>query len=249
MKLLVMSSAVVLLLLLGGCSSSSRVEKNYYDQTALNPGRGKLPEYRLGFGDEIEVKFFNNDVFNETIAVRPDGRITIQKIGDIFVAGMTPSELDSLITTRYAEIIKSPEVTVFVRKFGGYQVYVLGEVERPGSYAVERDLTLVQTLAAAGGVKNSAKLGSIMVLRPGKEGAISALKVDVSDYLKGRRFNVYIAEKDLEVSMNEFYMQPQDIVYVPTTVISDISTFMTQVYAGLLPPVDVYLRALWYRAR
>ncbi|MDZ7340456.1 MAG: polysaccharide biosynthesis/export family protein, partial [candidate division KSB1 bacterium] len=43
-------------------------------------------EYRLGFGDIIEVKFFNNNQFNETLAIRPDGRISMQKIGEIFVA-------------------------------------------------------------------------------------------------------------------------------------------------------------------
>ena len=92
-----------------------------------------MPEYRLGFGDEIEVKFFNNAQFNEMITVRPDGRITLEKIGDIYVTGMTPSQLDSLITTTYADIIRDPEVTVFVRKFGSYQTYILGEVGDPGA--------------------------------------------------------------------------------------------------------------------
>ena len=46
------------------------------------PAPSKKPQrYRLGFGDVIEVKFFNNERFNETLKVRPDGRISMQKVG------------------------------------------------------------------------------------------------------------------------------------------------------------------------
>jgi len=82
-------------------------------------------KYRLGFGDVIEVKFFNNDKFNETLMVRPDGRISRQKVGDILAAGLTLNQLSNLIIKVYASILKHPEVTVIVRNFGGYQVYML----------------------------------------------------------------------------------------------------------------------------
>ncbi|MFQ6103275.1 MAG: polysaccharide biosynthesis/export family protein [Candidatus Glassbacteria bacterium] len=78
-----------------------------------------VPEYRLGFGDVIEVKFFNNERFNETVKVRPDGRISMERMGEIFVTGLTPLELDSLITLKYSEFIQQPEVTVILREFGG----------------------------------------------------------------------------------------------------------------------------------
>jgi len=231
-----------------GCSSV--VKHSYYKDVALAQ-RGKaavLPEYCLGFGDVLEVKFFNNERFNETVTVRPDGRITMEKIGDVFVTGMTPSQLDSLITNTYAEIIREPDVTVFVRQFGSYQAYILGEVNTPGGYPVERDFTLVQALAAAGGIKHTASIGSIMILRQGKGNEVNALKIDISDYLDGEQLSIYIAEKDLSLAMNEFYIQPQDIVYVPKTLIANVNDFLSQVYAGLLPPIDVYLRALlWSR--
>src|SRR3990172_184244 len=50
-----------------------------------------IPEYKLGFGDVIEVNFFNNEKFDEMVTVRPDGRITVKRLGDMYVAGMTPS--------------------------------------------------------------------------------------------------------------------------------------------------------------
>jgi protein involved in polysaccharide export with SLBB domain len=200
-----------------------------------------LPEYRLGFGDVIEVKFFNNERFNETVTVRPDGRITIQKIGDILVTGMAPSQLDSLITVNYAKFLRDPEVTIFVRQFGGYQVYVLGEVNLPGGYPIQRNMTIVQAVAAAGGPKESANLGSVMILRRGKQEEVNALRVNLNKAIKEVHHE--------KISENNLYVEAQDFIYVPKTFISNVTTFMQQIYAGLLPPLDIYLRALWWSGR
>lgn len=253
LKVISLTVSVSLLLItigLSGCSGSAKGKQTYYRDVGGEPaGRSSiLPEYRLGFGDEIEIKFFNNERFNETVTVRPDGRITMERIGDLYVTGMTPSQIDSLITVTYAEIIRDPEVTVFVRKFGSYQVYVLGEVARPGGYPVERNMTIVQVLAVAGGVPYSAALSSVMILRQNRNEEIQALMLDVSSYLQGDRMLITMVDKEIEVSVNDFFIQPLDIVYVPKTPMASVVAFLEQVYAGLLPPVDVYLRALlWSR--
>ena len=233
---------------LSGCSSSSTSGRTYFhDVSSLDAGSPEtVPEYRLGFGDEIEVKFFNNEKFNETIGVRPDGRITLERIGDIYVTGMTPSQLDSLVTVTYADIIRDPEVTVFVRKFGSYQVYVLGEVKNPGGYPVERNMTIVQVLAVAGGVPFSGALGSVMVLRQGRNEEIQAVMIDMNHYLAGGRLRLTTIEKEIDVSVNDFYIKPLDIVYVPRTPIASIVEFLEEIYRGVLPPIDTYLRALWW---
>ena len=55
-------------------------------------------------------------------------------------------------------------------------------------------------------------------------------------------------EKDLEVSLNDFLIQPQDIIYIPKTGFASTVAFLEQVYAGFIPPVNVYLQALlWSR--
>jgi polysaccharide export outer membrane protein len=199
-----------------------------------------VPTYKLGFGDLVEVKFFNNERFNNTVRVRPDGYITLEKVGDIFVSGMTPAQLDSVVTKTYSEIIRDPDVTVIVREFGGYEVYVLGEVFKPGGYAIGRNMTMLQALAAAGGSKESAKLSSVILLRRGTNERVNAIKFDLNRALKGN--GTKITDRDL-------YVQAADIIYVPETFISNVSTFLSEVYAGVLPPVDAYLRALLYRTR
>jgi protein involved in polysaccharide export with SLBB domain len=231
-----------------GCSSNSAGGQTYFrDISSLEKGSAEtVPEYKLGFGDELEVKFFNNEQFNEVISVRPDGRITLERIGDIYVNGMTPSQLDSLVTVTYADIIRDPDVTVFVRKFGSYQVYVLGEVNKPGGYPVERNMTILQVLAVAGGVPFSGALGSVMVLRQGRNEDIKAVKIDVNSYLAGGRLRLTTLEREIDISVNDFFIQPLDIVYVPRTPIASIVAFLEEIYRGVLPPVDIYLRALWW---
>jgi protein involved in polysaccharide export with SLBB domain len=197
-----------------------------------------IPEYRLGFGDVIEVKFFHNPRFNEIITVRPDGRISMERIGEIFVTGMTALQLDKLITDKYSIFVQEPEVTVFVREFAGYQVYVLGQVNSPGGYTIQRDMTMLQAVAMAGGAMDGAKMQSVMLLRRGEDGEVKAFKVDLKNPVNGSEGKVI--EDDL-------YVQALDIVYVPKTFFASANTFMTQVWGGFLPPVDVYLRVLWWR--
>ena len=193
-----------------------------------------IPEYRLGFGDVIEIKFFNNERFNETVTVRPDGRISLQRVGDLQISGMTPTQLDSIITETYLQILINPDVTVFVRQFAGYNVYVLGEVNQPGGYPITRNMTLLQLLAEAGGTKDGAQLKSVMVLRPGENGDVSAVRVDLKKPMKGD----HIPER--------YYVRSQDIVYVPKTFISNVSAFLKHIYDGVLPPLDVYSRVLFW---
>ncbi|HEX9970839.1 MAG TPA: polysaccharide biosynthesis/export family protein [bacterium] len=192
------------------------------------------PRYRLGFGDVIEVKFFNNEKFNETLTVRPDGRISMQKVGDIPVTGMTPMELSRVIDETYSKIIKNPEVTVIVRNFGGYQLYVLGEVKSPGAFPVQRNMTILQALASAGGQKETAKLKSILLMRRNDDGTVAATRLDLS------------GPSPESIQENDLHVAAYDIIYVPKTFIANVNAFLDQAFSGVIQPLDVYLRAVWY---
>jgi len=191
--------------------------------------------YRFGFGDSIEIKFFNNVEYNETVTVRPDGRISLQRIGDIFVVNMTPAELDEIITNKYSEILIDPDVTVIVRDFGGQDVYVMGEVENPGVYKVTKGMTLVRAIAAAGGPKSAAQLKSVLLLRNDGHQRGEALRINLDMSTLQRNMN------------NDLPVQAYDMVYVPRTFIADVNSFITQVYDLALPPFDVWSRyTYWY---
>lgn len=220
-----------------GCGASVRQPATLAAQSAsTTTGTGLRPQppYRLGFGDVLEIKFFNNRDFNETVPVRPDGRIAIEKVGEIEVAGKTPAYVDSVVTVIYSQFVRSPEVTVIVREFGNNQVYVFGEVNSPGKFAIAQEMTLVQALASAGGPKDTAKLNSVLVIRRDSNGRPAASRVDLWKLAEHPEDGPNAA------------VQPLDVIYVPRTFIANVSSFMTKLYDSVIPPFDAYLRALLY---
>lgn len=195
----------------------------------------EAPTYLLGYGDVIEVKFFKNQEYNDTVAVRPDGRISLQRVGDIYVKGMSTTELDDIITKTYAEILRDPEVTVIVREFGGQEFYVMGEVAKPGKYEVGKGMTLLRALATAGGPTDSGKLNSVMLLRADDYGRAEATRVNLD--MSAVADNV----------ARDIPLQAYDIVYVPRTFVADVNAWLSQVYDVILPPLDVWTRyKYWY---
>jgi protein involved in polysaccharide export with SLBB domain len=212
---------------------SATVDLTSHDATILaSTSPAARPEYRIGILDELEIRVRYHERLNGVVKVRPDGRITLEDIGDVYVAEMTPSELDGFITKAYSAVVHAPEVTVIVRSFAGLAVYVLGEVDRPGIVELKPKMTVLQALAAASGPIRGANLSSVVLLRRDTAGALKATRLNLK-----RSAIKHGAYEDL-------YVQPEDIVYVPKSFIANVNDFLTQVYDGLFPPVDIYLRAL-----
>jgi polysaccharide biosynthesis/export protein len=195
----------------------------------------KLPEYLLGYGDVLEIKFFNQPEYNEAVKVRPDGRITLQKVGDFYVVGKTPSELQRLVTSVYSEYLVNPDVTVFVRDFGGQECYVMGEVEKPGMVSITKGMTLLRAIAAAGGPKKNAKLNSIILMRAGENDKADVTRLNLS-------FSSVDDDGNVDKSVKAF-----DVIYVPRTFIADLDNFASQVWNIVLPPVDSWVRFRYWR--
>ncbi|HOY43235.1 MAG TPA: polysaccharide biosynthesis/export family protein [bacterium] len=207
-------------------------------EAKAEPARAYVPGmvYRLGFGDVIDIKFLASPEYNETVSIRPDGRISLQGVGELDALGLSPAELDSVVTAAYAQLLVHPDVTVIVREFGGQKCYVAGEVDHPGSMDVAKGMTLLRAIASAGGPKKSAKMGSVILIRMDGEQRAEATRIDLSyTSMKGG------IENDLPVMGN-------DIIYVPRTFIADVNAFVSQVYDVVLPPFDSWTRYFyWYR--
>src|SRR5262245_54930318 len=89
-------------------------------QPAPPPTAG--PEYRLGVGDELHIRFLYQPDMSEQVPVRPDGRISLASTGEIVAVGMTPSELERVIVEKSSSHLREPEVTVVVTKLGEQRV-------------------------------------------------------------------------------------------------------------------------------
>lgn len=107
----------VVFFLLMGCGSTPDIPEA---DALITAPVSKVPRvYLIQPYDQLDIKFFYTPELNETVTVRPDGKISLQLIDDVQAAGKSPSELDDMLTHEYAKNLKSPEITVIVRSFTG----------------------------------------------------------------------------------------------------------------------------------
>lgn len=170
--------------------------------------------YQIGEGDTIDVSVWQHPELDRRVVVRPDGFISFPLVGDIKAASLTPPQLASSITENLLKLLKDPKVTVIIANFGSKNIFVLGEVDKPGVYQFRGGVNVLEAISLAGGWKNSAVLNSVMVVR----------RV-FTDQPEGYRLNVYniIKHGDFSQNMN---LEPGDVVYVPKSFVANIGGFI-----------------------
>lgn len=191
--------------------------------------------YVVQLGDTLEIKHFYNPELNDLLPVRPDGRISLELIGDVQAAGLPISDLRAILLQRYAAYVRKPEVAVIVKEFGGNRVYVAGEVNQPGVLPTNGHLTILQAIIQAGGYKRSAEMRSVVVLRNQGTSSPVFLTIDLKDSLTRPGAQV-----------NDTVLRPYDIVFVPQTRVARMADLVDQYVDELLPlPVTLGLSYLF----
>lgn len=213
---------VAVAVLVAGCGAR-RAMLNQGAELASQYSKVEEPaEYRIQAGDQLDIKFFFNPELNETVLVRPDGKISLQLVHDVQADGLTPSELNEKLSQMYAEALKRPEVTVIVRSFTGQRVYVGGEVGNPGLVNLTKGMTALQAVIGAGGFRETAKPDGVIVIRKGEDNRPVPIRVDLKTAI-----NVNASEGDIP-------LQPYDVVYVPKTWIAKANKFVNEYIERLL---------------
>ena len=187
------------------------------------PSTDQSQEFRLSPGDVIELKFFYNPELNDSMQIRPDGRIALPLIGDVDLRNKTVAEASKMLETLYAPFLKTPSVTIQVRGFASQKVYVGGEVFRPGVISLAGELTILDAIMEAGGAKHTGKKSSAVLLRKGEDGS-RVLQV-IS--LRGSKGEPSRASAML--------LRPFDVVLVPETRIARVDRWVDQNIRQVIP--------------
>ena len=85
---------------LSGCVSAVKNE-SYASPPASSLPSPQMSEYRIQPGDQLDIKFYYHPELNESLTVRPDGKISLQLIHEVPASGLTPEELRGLLKTKY----------------------------------------------------------------------------------------------------------------------------------------------------
>ena len=199
-------------------------------------GAEKLPPiisgpYRIQVGDVLDIEFFKTTDLNQTRTVGPDGDIYLPIVGRVDVVGRTVDDVTKEITEGYAKEMINPQITVSVAEYSGLQVYVSGEVNRPGMQDYRGGLTLVQAISNAGGFTRRARREEVLLIRPGPETEPVGTIIDVKQILR----KGHVA--------NDIPMAPLDIIYVHHKKIVNVNIFVEQYISDNLPRFGPWM---WY---
>ena len=164
---------------------------------AANPA---IPEYRLGSEDVIEVFVWKQPDLTATVVIRPDGRISLPLTNELEASGKTAIQLQKDITERLREYVTQPIVNVIVKQVNSLKISVLGEVRKPDVYRIKNRVTVLDAIAMAGGFTDFARPNRVIVIRNAPFGT--------------QRIKVNVKQVVAEGSKAQFYLQPQDTVYV-----------------------------------
>jgi polysaccharide export outer membrane protein len=152
----------------------------------IRPTQTKLPDdYALQPGDKLRIEVYKDAQLSQSVQVRPDGKITLPLIGDIAAMGLTPIALRDRVATALKDYVNNPVVTVIVVEGTSPTAYVVGEVNRPGPVTLQPNMTVLQALAIAGGLKDFANAKNIRILRKGSTGLQQTIPFNYKDAIKG----------------------------------------------------------------
>jgi len=193
---------VALALLVAGCGTSNTT---HYSQNPILPPKDSK-DAALREGDIVKVTFpgtANLDTASQTI--RRDGKITLPIIGEVTAAGKTPTQLEKELIDAYStQLVSSKEITVQVQA-ASFSVFVTGAVSRPGKLTSDKPMTVLEAIMESGGFDMSrAKLNQVKIIR-GEDKQTKTFTINLKGFIDGSPIDV-------------FYLEPSDIVYVPSKI-------------------------------
>lgn len=214
------------LLCASGCGAPITVPPLTMEDVPKFDAAGNHPDrnYRFEPGDILKITYtFHSEMNQDSVMIRPDGKITAIQVGDIDIAGLTVKELENLLIQKTSENLRDPEVVVSVTKFAERTIYVAGEVEKAGPIPYTKSLTPLQAIIAAGGFLEGARLDSVVLIRADSSSQeVFARSVDLAAVVTdGIREPLYLA--------------PHDIVYVPKTPIANAGLWVKQHITDIVP--------------
>jgi len=172
-------------------------------QSALQYVESQQHSYKISPADLIEITVYQEAELNRQVRVSPEGIVTFPLIGQVKLSGLGVPEAEQALRERLKKFLIDPQVSVFIKEYGNKQVYVLGEVAKPGSIPLptEAPLSVIEAVTLAGGFTQYAAVDRTRVIRK-TQGQSRTLLIEVSAIMKGDK------SKDIPLVTN-------DVIYVP----------------------------------
>ena len=173
-------------------------------EKSKSPASKSGDTYLIGPGDVLSIDVRNESELSKQYTVRLDGHITLPWLNDVEVAGLTCTELRTLLKEEYKEYVKQSAliISVTVLESVNNKIYISGQVNTPGEYTLQKHMTILQAITRAGGLADFAKASDIRLIRK-IDGVEKPFRVD---------YNAIVSGNDLSQNL---LLKADDTIYVP----------------------------------
>ncbi len=195
-------------------------------QTGLKGSKAMDQGFILGVGDEVRITVWRQDDLNRVLRIGPSGKVFYPLVGEIDAAGLSAEELRRIITDGLSDYIDNPQVNVDITSFRSRKIYVLGEVNKPGILVIQDSMNIMDALLNSGGPTRDAEQKKIILIRS-HPGQIELRSIDIKSLLNEGDQSQMIA------------LQPDDIIYVPSSLVANVDRFFDHISKILYPIVEI----------
>jgi polysaccharide export outer membrane protein len=138
--------------------------------------------------DNDPLRVWREPELSGQFPVRPDGKISLPLVNEVVADGLTPEQLAETIAKGLSRYMTQPEVSVAVQQVNSKKYFIIGEVQKPGSYPLTVPTTVLEALVNAGGFRDFANPKKIIILRKGQR-----LKFNYKEVIAGKKMEQNIA--------------------------------------------------------
>ena len=186
---------------LASCAKELRVKE--YRVMPETPDPAKPPDeyYVIGAGDTLNIQLWNEPTLSGPVKVRPDGFITLPLVNEVQVTSLTTADLRKMLTDKFKAYVNNPVVTIRIEGIASTEVFLVGQVNKPGAYPLAGNDSLLQLITRAGGLTIFADRRDLRVVRRVRD-----------------KVTEYIADYDAIVAgdlKQDILLRPGDRIIVP----------------------------------
>ena len=194
------------LVVMTGCVTNVPNLPSKVDGGDLSQPSVLVKSYKMAVGDQLQINVWKNDVLSLSQPIRPDGKISMPLVGDVFAVGLTPEELAGKIEVKLSDYVKTPNVTVILTSLQGHaflsRIRVTGSVAQNVSMQYHQGMTVLDAILEAGSVDLYADANNTKLHRRTAKGAVT---YDI-------RLKNIMQEGDMSTNIS---LMPGDIITVP----------------------------------
>lgn len=184
---------------------------------------GGQEDYRLGAEDEIQIRVWSHDDLTRTTRVGLNGTVSFPFVGEIKAQGLSVQELQKELEHRLGpKYIVDPHVTITVTEFKSQKFFVVGNVQKPGTYPLTKPIRVVEAISQAGGLAagtiSKPLSGAVAIIIRAQPGGKSDKPLKPDQVPASQKVTVSLSEAMAGDSKLNVEIKNGDTIYIPNLV-------------------------------